>query len=483
MVSFYIFNETTEKIAIAIENTQIKELIIDRPDQPQQVGNIYLGKVKKVEKGLQAAFIDIGADQDGFLQRKELPFDPDTRIESLITEGQTLLVQVVKDAYESKGARLTANITLPGQYLIYLPYGDNIVISRKLTALAIESKKEMLASVIESKEGIILRTAASEVADDVIKTEFIMLRSQMNQLFNQAKSKKAPSLLFEDSVAERVIRSYSPSEINQINVDSSVLSKHLKQKFPTMISMIHWKKSMEQALPMTIDQLFKQLLHPVVTLENGITLTIEETEAMVVIDVNSGGFADRYHQGKTHVKTNLFAATAIAEQIRLRNLSGIIIIDFIDMKSTKEQQKVIHALRKVFAFDRMKTVVYGFTKLGLLEITRKREAPSITKLLGGQPNRKKVAYAPLSFVFSLERTLYQYQTSEVEALLIQVEPKVLELWYEYIDQKKIEINIKQSIYFEKTKGVTGFHIKRVGTQDLIKSYMEKNKDRVIDKLV
>ncbi|MFB1051665.1 ribonuclease E/G [Paraliobacillus sp. JSM ZJ581] len=483
MVSFYIFDETTEKIAIAIENNQIKELLIDRPDHPQQVGNIYLGKVKNIEKGLQAAFIDIGAEKDGFLQRKELPFSPDKRIESIITEGQTLIVQVMKDAYESKGAKLTANITLPGQHLIYLPYGNHIVVSKKLPASTIEAKKKMVASLCKNNEGVIVRTAASEVEDEVIKVEFSLLRDQMNQLFNQAKSNKAPSLLLNDSAADRLIRSYPLAEIKAINLDSSTRSKQVKKQYPTMVSKIQYKRSLERLLPITMDQLFKQLLDPTVILPNGITLTIEETEAMNVIDVNSGGFTDRYHHDKTYVKTNIMAAKAIAEQIRLRNLSGIIIIDFINMKSTKEQPKLIHALKKALASDRVPSVIHGFTKLGLFELTRKRESPSITKLLGEQLETKKVNYAPLSFVFSLERILYQYQSGDVEALLIQVEPKVIELWHQFIDHEKIETNIKQSIYFEHSKGVQGFHVKRAGTELLINDYMEKNKDRVIDKLV
>lgn len=466
-----------------MEDNQVKELLIDRPDHPQQVGNIYLGKVENIEKGLQAAFIDFGAEKKGFLQRKELPFSPDKRIESIITEGQTLIVQVMKDAYESKGAKLTANITLPGQHLIYLPYGKRVVVSKKLSASIIESKKVLLTTLREKEEGIIVRTAASEVEDDILKTEFLLLRAQMNQLFHQVKLSKAPSLLFNDSVADRLIRSYKLDEMKEINLDSSYRSKQLKERYPTMAKCIKYKNTLEQALPTSMDQLYKQLLDPTVTLQNGITITIEETEAMVVIDVNSGGFTDSYHHDKTYVKTNIIAANAIAKQIRLRNLSGIIIIDFINMKSTKDQPKLVQALKKSLKSDRAHSVIYGFTKLGLLELTRKREAPSIAKLLGETVETKKINYSPISFVFSLERTLYQYQSNNVEALLIQVEPKVIELWHQYIDHEKIEANIHLLLYFEHSKGVKGFHIKRAGTEQLIDEYIEKNKDRVIDKLV
>ncbi|WP_079708377.1 Rne/Rng family ribonuclease [Paraliobacillus ryukyuensis] len=484
MVSLYLFNETTEKIGLAVKNDKVQELVIDRPDYPQQVGNIYLGKVKKVEKGLQAAFVDIGAEQDGFLQRKEIPYGEDKRIESVITEGQSLIVQVMKDAYATKGARLTANLTLPGQHLVYMPLGNQLIISKKLDSTAIEPVLQRLTSIRTAQEGAIIRTAAVDASSEVIEAEYLALRNQMTKLLQSTKNKEAPQVLFVDSVSvNRFIRLFSAREIDAIYVDSARFAKQLRAMYPSIASLISWKTALEQSLPTRIDQLWKTLLDPVVTLQNGISLSIEETEAMVVIDVNSGGFADRYHHQKTAVKTNLTTVPTIAEQIRLRNLSGIIVIDFIDMKEQKDQKQVIDALKKAFRSDRMQTNIYGFTKLGLLEITRKREAPSFAKLIADQSATKKNAYSTLSQVYSLERTIIRQQSSDVEAVLIQVEPKIRQLWDQVVDVNYLKDSNLPMVYFEPSKGVTGFHVKRAGSETLIEEYIQTHPHLIVDKVL
>lgn len=484
MVSFYIFNETTEKIALILEESSVKEIVLDRPDYPQRVGNIYLGKVEKIEKGLQAAFINIGIGQNAFIQRKDIPLDPDNRIESIITEGQALMVQVIKDAYDKKGPRVTANIAIPGQYLIYMPFGKKIVPSQKLEPSIAKQKTELFRTICTEREGVIIRTSAHHVIDSLMESEFLNLRTQMSNYLSQAKKEHVPTLLFEDNVVtEQTIRNHAIEEIDAIYVDHLSTVKRYRKQYPKLSEHIYWEKDIQKYLPMSVDQLLKNALDSVVTISNGVTLTIEETEAMVVIDVNSGGFSDRVDQDKTKLKTNLQAAKMIADQIRLRNLSGMIIIDFITMRSPKHRQLVIDALKKACAKDRIQTVVYGFTKLGLLEVTRKRQAPSLSKLLAPKNTEKKNQYSTISYVYSLERILYQFQSSDVEALLIQVEPKVMELWRKYINAEKIKKNIKQVVFIEYNRGVTGFYVKRTGTEQLIHEYIKDNKHLVIDKII
>ncbi|GGM27369.1 ribonuclease G [Paraliobacillus quinghaiensis] len=485
MISLFISTQTTEKIALAIENNEIKEVVIDRPSQRQLVGSIFVGKVNKVEKGLQAAFIDIGADKLGFLQRNELPIaraNPDKKIESLITEGARIIVQVIKDAYDTKGARLTANITIPDQSIVYLPYGNYIAASKKLEGDSGKEKKNLIEKLRNDREGAIIRTAAVAYSDKEIEQTFLHLRKRWIHLEKISRKSKVPSCLHYDApVLDRFIRKFSPREIEHIYIDDPSIAKDLRDRYLYLEAPITWERKLEKHLPKTINQVLDEIVQPKVEANNGVSIYIEETEAMTIIDVNSGGYTGKTDKARTHLQVNISAARLIARQMRLRNLSGIIIIDFIDMKSSSDERKVMDVLKKELIDDPIRSEIYGFTRLGLLEITRKREAPPHSKLLIGAEDSNRTKYANLTYVYALERELFSYINSDVESLFVEINPTIYKLWQQQVDLVKLKEMMHYSLYMYSTKKVASYKIKLAGSSELTEDYLAMNSHLLVDK--
>lgn len=486
MISLYISTQPTENVALAVENGQIKEFVIDRPDQPQLVGSIYVGKVVKVEKGLQAVFVDIGSEKLGFLQHNELPLarvNPNKKIESLITEGERLIVQVIKDAYDTKGARLTANITIADQAIVYLPFGNYIALSKKLTNDAGKVKKAMIDGIRVDREGAIVRTIAADLSNDELEKTFLHLRERWLQLEKESKKVKVPSCLYYDApVLDRFIRKFTSEQIDHIYLDDASVAAELRERYRYLSTSISWKKQFEDQLPQSIEQVMNVCVQPKVEAENGVSIYIEETEAMTIIDVNSGGYTGRNNKERTHLKANIYAAHEIAKQVRLRNLSGIIIVDFIGMKNPLDKKQVLDALRKALASDPIRSEVYGFTQLGLVEMTRKRTAAPHSKLIIGQTEHA-LKYADMTYVYALERTLYGYANTSVESILIDIHPTLYQLWNKYINLDKCKKSLHQSVYLNQTKGVTSYKVKLSGSSELVKDYLKTNSDATIDKVL
>ena len=487
MISLYISTQTTEKIALAIENNEIKEVVIDRPGQPQLVGSIFVGKVNKVEKGLQAAFVDIGADKLGFLQRNEVPLaraNPDKKIESLITEGSRIIVQVIKDAYDTKGARLTANITIPDQSIVYLPFGNYIAASKKLEGESGKEKKNLIEKLRTDTEGAIIRTEAVTYSNTEIEQNFLHLRKRWIQLQKISSKSKVPSCLYYDApVLDRFIRKFSQKEIEHIYIDDPRIAKDLRERYLYIEASITWERKLEKHLPITINQALKEIVEPKVETINGVSIYIEETEAMTIIDVNSGGYTGKTDKARTHLQANIYAARLIAKQMRLRNLSGIIIIDFIDMKSSSDEKKVMDLLKKELLDDPIRSEIYGFTRLGLLEITRKREAPPHSKLLIEREELNQTKYANLTYVYALERELFSYINTNVESVFVEINPRIYKLWNQQINLVKLKDIIHQSLYIHSTKKVASYKIKLAGSNELTEDYLAANSHLLVDKVL
>ncbi|WP_112181484.1 MULTISPECIES: ribonuclease E/G [Paraliobacillus] len=486
MVSLYIHTQPTEKIAIAVENNQIKEFVIDRPNQPQLVDSIFVGKVSKIEKGLQAAFVDIGSEKLGFLQRKELPAaraNPTKKLESLITEGERMIVQVTKDAYDTKGARLTANITIADQAIVYLPFGNYIALSKKLASNHVEEKKATIENIREEKEGAIVRTVAADLTSAELEQIFLHLRNRWALLEKQSKQLKVPSCLYYDApVLDRFIRKFASEGIDHIYLDDPAIATELRERYNHLKAPITWEKQLEDQLPVTIEQLMKACVHPKVEASNGVSLYIEETEAMTIIDVNSGGFTGRNDKERTYLQANIYAAKEIATQVRLRNLSGIIILDFISMRNQSDKKKVLDVLREALDEDPIRSEVYGFTQLGLVEMTRKRATAPHSKLISDK-TEDHLTFSNMTYVYALERVLYGYLNTNVDAIIIDVNPKIYKLWLQHIDLNKIKKQLHQSVYMNQTKGVTSYQVKLAGSSSLIKDFLETNHHAIIDKVL
>ncbi len=401
-----LINWTPQETRVAVvEHSAVQELHIERALERGLVGNIYAGKVARVLPGMQSAFIDIGLERAAFLHVADVnPSGPTryepgaaqtspTPIERLVFEGQTLTVQVIKDPIGTKGARLSAQISIAGRLLVYLPQDDHIGISQKIGSL--ELREQLRARMKElaklpdgsSPGGFILRTNAEDATDAELLEDITYLRKTWAAIRERSFTMPPASLLHQDlSLLERVLRDLAHDQTQTIRVDSRLQFDTLKafgdQFTPSSVDKLEHYKGERPIFDLyNIDEEIKRALARRVDLKSGGYLIIDQTEALTTVDVNTGGFVGARNFDDTIFKTNLEATQAIARQLRLRNLGGIIIIDFIDMTREEHQASVLAELRKQLARDHTKITVSGFTQLGLVEMTRKRTRESLAHML------------------------------------------------------------------------------------------------------
>ena len=400
-----LINWAPQETRVAIvENGALQELYLERTLERGQVGNVYLGKVARVLPGMQSAFVDIGGERAAFLHvadlhtagangsyaaRNEAPQVP---IEKRVYEGQTLMVQVIKDAIGTKGARLSTQISVAGRMLVFLPQDRHIGISQKIGSPeareALRERMQRLAGAdAEGGGGFILRTNAEEASDEELADDIGYLRKTWATIRERSQKLPPGALLHLDlSLAERVLRDLTTDSTQVIRIDSRMqfdaLTAFGTTYMPgTLPKLEHYKGERPIFDLFGIEEEIQKALARRVDLKSGGYLIIDQTEALTTVDVNTGGFVGARNFDDTIFKTNLEAAGAIARQLRLRNLGGIIIADFIDMVREEHQQAVLAELRKQLARDRVRTTVSGFTQLGLVEMTRKRTRESLAHLL------------------------------------------------------------------------------------------------------
>ena len=382
-----------------IENGAIQELHIERTLERGLVGNVYLGRVARVLPGMQSAFIDIGLERAAFLHVADLHGHPGVRlegapvaIEKLVFEGQALTVQVVKDPIGTKGARLTTQVSIAGRLLVHLPHDNHIGISQKIGSheLREQLRTRMVALAGRPEDGgggFILRTNAEEANDQELADDVSYLRKTWSEIRARALARPAGSLLYEDlGLAERVLRDIANEGTQSIRIDSRMQYDALRAfgdaYTPSSVGKLEHYRGERPIFDLyNIEEEIARALARRVDLKSGGYLIIDQTEALTTIDVNTGGYVGARNFDDTIFKTNLEAAGAIARQLRLRNLGGIIIIDFIDMAREDHQQSVLGEFRKQLMRDRTKVTVSGFTQLGLVEMTRKRTRESLAHML------------------------------------------------------------------------------------------------------
>jgi ribonuclease G len=396
-----LINWAPQETRVAIvENGAVQELHIERTLERGLVGNVYLGKVVRVLPGMQSAFVDIGLERAAFLHvadllpggpvRTDAPLPP---IERQVFEGQTLTVQVIKDAIGTKGARLTTQVSIAGRMLVFLPHDNHIGISQKIGSPELrEQLRTRVTTLAQLPDGaptggFILRTNAEEATDTELADDIAYLRKAWALIRERATSKPPGSLLHQDlSLAERVLRDLVNDATGTIRIDSKMQHDALvafgEIYMPGATAKLeHYKGERPIFDLFGIEEEIARALARRVELKSGGYLVIDQTEALTTIDVNTGGYVGARNFEDTIFKTNLEAAGAMARQLRLRNLGGIIIADFIDMTREEHQQAVLAELKKQLARDRTRTTVSGFTQLGLVEMTRKRTRESLAHML------------------------------------------------------------------------------------------------------
>ncbi len=405
-----LINWTPQETRVAIiESGSVQELHVERTLERGLVGNIYAGKVVRVLPGMQSAFIDIGLERAAFLHVADLHREdgsarPHNRsaevqvpIEKRVHEGQTLMVQVIKDPIGTKGARLSTQVSIAGRLLVFLPQDDHLGISQKIGSPELrEQLRERMLKLLgeaDAREGrprsggFIMRTNAEDATDDELAIDIAYLRKTWGTV-RELGLKAAPgSLLYQElNLAQRVLRDLVNEQVQSIRIDSLLQFDTLKafgaEFTPTSVDKLQHYKGERPIFDLyNVDTEIERALARRVDLKSGGYLIIDQTEALTTIDVNTGGYVGARNFDDTIFKTNLEASQAIARQLRLRNLGGIIIIDFIDMLREEHRENVLAELRKQMARDRTKGSVSGFSQLGLVEMTRKRTRESLAHML------------------------------------------------------------------------------------------------------
>ncbi|MDO4430366.1 MAG: ribonuclease G [Lonepinella koalarum] len=398
-----LVNVTPDETRIALVDMGIlKEVHIERQAKRGIVGNIYKGRVTRVLPGMQSAFVDIGLDKAAFLHASDIVsytecVDVNEQkqfvvkdITELVREGQDIVVQVVKDPIGTKGARLTTDITLPSRYLVFMPENSHVGVSQRIAG---EEERARLKSLVEpfcdELGGYIVRTAAEGVSETELKQDADFLKRLWRKVLERrAKYPTRSAIYGELALTQRILRDFIGQSIEKIRIDSKLCFSEVKEftdEFMPELSdkLVLYSGNQPLFDVYGVESAIQTALDKRVNLKSGGYLIIEQTEAMTTIDINTGAFVGRRNLEETIFNTNIEATRAIAQQLQLRNLGGIIIIDFIDMQNEEHRQRVLQSLEEALAKDPVKTNVNGFTQLGLVEMTRKRTRESLEHILCG----------------------------------------------------------------------------------------------------
>ncbi len=423
-----LINWSPQETRVAVvEQGAVQEVHIERTLERGLVGNIYLGRVSRVLPGMQSAFIDVGLDRAAFLhvadlmpniaakhsaprERETAPAplhtepgadasaplainrvlepNPVLPIERQIFEGRALMVQVLKDPIGSKGARLTAQVSIAGRFLVFLPQDSHVGVSQKIPQAQRESLRQRVLGLAGAEGGgFILRTNAEDATDEELREDIAYLRKTWRRIKEASTRLPAPSVLHQDlTLIQRVLRDLVAAHTQSIRVDSReqhTLMRNFALEF--MPDTVHKLQHYAGERPIFdlygVDEDIARALSRRVDLKSGGYLVIDQTEALTTVDVNTGGYVGARNFDDTVFRTNLEAAQAIARQLRLRNLGGIVVVDFIDMVRDDHRDAVLGEFRKQLARDRVKTMAGGFSQLGLVEMTRKRTRESLAQML------------------------------------------------------------------------------------------------------
>ena len=370
------------KVAI-LEGPTLVQYYSSENTGKSKVGNIYLGKVKNVLPGMEAAFVSFGEEKNGVLYVADIEGSTkNSKIENLLKADQEILVQVVKDAMGEKGARLTGQISLPGRYLVLIPNSKTKGISRRLADNERERLDKIIRKIKPNNFGVIVRTAAEGVSEESLKVDIEKLVEEWKTVSNY-QSGDAPKLIHkEPDVSIKVIREHLNSTFKKVLIDKKSqhdqVKEYVKLTSPEILDIVdHYDDQLGLFERYHIEDQIKKALDRKVWLPSGGHLIIDRTEALTVIDVNTGKFVGKNSLEETVYENNLEAAEEIARQLRLRDIGGIIVIDFIDMESQKKQQNLLNKFKQELAKDKTRTQVFDISRLGLVEMTRKNVAAGL----------------------------------------------------------------------------------------------------------
>jgi ribonuclease G len=444
-----LINVTPREIrAAVVENGVLQELLIERASRRGLAGNIYKGRVSRALPGMQAAFVDMGLERTGFLHVSDIgsadrgngEAEREPGIRELLREGDEILVQVLKDPIGTKGARLTMQITIPSRYLVLLPGSETVGVSARIED---EEERARLRECVESLvpegagAGYIVRTAAEGAALEALRADMLFLGRLWDSVDKRSREAASGELVHEDLPLElRVVRDVVSSGIQRVRVDSKQAYERI-QRFaesfmPEMAETIELYSGRRPILDMYgIEDEIQRALQRMVPLKSGGHVVLDQTEAMTTVDVNTGAYVGHRNLEETIFRTNLEAAVAIARQLRLRNLGGIIIIDFIDMEEPAHREQVLDALQQALAGDHARTQITQVSPLGLVEMTRKRTRESLEHILCEPcPNCHSTGYVKTAETVCYEifrEVLRQHRQFTFKELIVLAHQDVVEM--------------------------------------------------------
>ena len=470
-------DEMENRISV-LEDGKVMEIFIAREER--QIGSIYKGKVANVLPGMQAAFVDIGLERNAFLcmddavSRIQLEEDVDIRslsIKDVLKVGQETLVQIVKESIGTKGARVTTHITLPGRFLVLIPTANYVGVSRRIED---EKERERLKNTVDRMKprnfGVIIRTAAEGKNRDELEKDFQFLLKLWDKIQNGSRNKTAPSMIHSElTIVYKVIRDVFTQDVDRLIIDSPVeyekildlmdiIAPHLKSR----VRLYNERNPLFQAYGVEAE--IDKSLRRKVWLESGGYIIIDKSEALTSIDVNTGKFIGRNSLAETILKTNLEAVDEITRQVRLRDIGGILILDFIDMERHDDRNKVLRALSEALKRDRTKTHIVGLTELGLVQVTRKRVNKDLDELLRVQcpycGGKGRVLSDDTICIKATREIQNVAEDPKVEALLVKVHPRIgmKLLGWEGEDLEQLEKEIGKPIYLRVNPRM---HVERI----------------------
>jgi len=519
MIKEIIINSSASQTRIAItEDGNLTDFFVDYPESRRTVGDIYLGKVARVLPGIKAAFINVGLKHDAFLHfsdigektkelqsmlDEELPIDeeeddivnpnqknePEIKIPELINgipilkKGQEILVQITKEPVDNKGVRVSSSISIAGRFCVLLPMENRIGISKKINDFRERRRlKHIARSIIPPNFGLIIRTVAKNQPEEVLAEDLKLLLKTWNKIQQNIKNVEPPALVYQDlNTTLSVFRDLFSPDVNKVFVDSKKLFKQIKDYVelvqPDLANKIEFYKSSEPIFSaFKIDEQIKTLFGRKVYLKSGGYLIIDHTEAMVVIDVNSGKYAASKEQEQNSLKTDLEAAREIARQLRLRDIGGLIVIDFIDLENEENRKKVYMELKKEFRKDRAKVSLLPMSDFGLIEITRQRIRHNIVQSLfeacpycGGSGLLTRKSH----ILYDIEEWIKRYKNaSNRKSIIIKCHPSTAEKLKEGFFNPLVKLQLKYLMKI-RIKEDSTFHVEQ------LKFYNPKDEKEII----
>ncbi|PLS01343.1 Rne/Rng family ribonuclease [Neobacillus cucumis] len=468
-----------EKRFAYLRDNRVENIVMDRPEHRSLVGNIYWGTVTKVLPGMNAAFIDIGEEKNAYLNRNALPSyvqstEKQKNVTSFVHQGEKMLVQVEKDATGTKGPKVKGIIEIEGNHLVYMPKGRYVAVSKKISN---ESKKTALRQMGNKlkteEEGVIFRTSAIYSSIEEISAELHTLRERYHELIQEASALKKPGLLFQkDTFIERIRTQTARMKSGEIIVDDISLKKLLEPVNDT-VTLTYYNGKENIFSNGKVEHEIDKALKRIVWLDHGAYLIFDETEALTIIDVNTGKFSGKLDYQETVLKTNQLAAKEIVRQLRLRDIGGIVLIDFIDMYREEDKQTILHTVELELSKDEKRTKVIGFTELGILQLTRKKTKVTLSEALKVKcPVCEGTGriLSPETAAFRLERELLEHRSADFEAILVETTPEVKEalLGPNETHREVLEELLHLKLYFILQPTLPHFYqLKQFGTKEEI----------------